>query len=123
MHGLRWRQTIGGDDFCHGRTVQYPGFIDDCAHYCPPLNSARVIAITTTQNDSPLANLMSDSVRFGPAPTRGREVAVILTTIVLLAIILAVVQPTAVFIAIAAAAVAVSFAVRWAVGSRKWSNR
>ncbi|ORM37496.1 hypothetical protein [Williamsia sp. 1135] len=79
--------------------------------------------MTTTQNDSPLGNLLSDSMRFGPAPTRGRELAVIACTFVLLAIVLAIVTPPVIFMAIAAAAIVVNFAIRWAVGSRKWGSR
>ncbi|PYE16409.1 hypothetical protein DFR67_108160 [Williamsia limnetica] len=79
--------------------------------------------MTTTQNDSPLSNLMSDAMRFGPAPTRGREVAVILSTFVLVAIIVAIFAPPVVFVAIAIAATVVNFAIRWAIGSRKWGSR
>ncbi|WP_207841760.1 hypothetical protein [Williamsia soli] len=79
--------------------------------------------MTTTQNDSPLGNLLSDSMRFGPAPTRPREVAVIISTFVLFGIIAAVAAAPIVFVAIAAAAIATNFAIRWAVGSRKWGSR
>jgi hypothetical protein len=77
----------------------------------------------TTRNDSPLANLVTDASRFGPAPSRGREVAVIVTTVVLMAAVLAIVQPTIVFTAIACALVVGNFAVRWALGTRKWGSR
>lgn len=79
--------------------------------------------MTTTQNDSPLGNLMSDSMRFGPAPTRSREVAVIVSTFVLFGIISVVAAAPVVVMAIAAAAIVVMFAIRWAVGSRKWGSR
>jgi hypothetical protein len=79
--------------------------------------------MTTTQNDSPLGNLVSDSMRFGPAPTRAREGAVILSTFVLLAVIISIVAPPVVYTAIVAAAIVVNFAIRWAVGSRKWGSR
>lgn len=76
-----------------------------------------------TQNDSPLANLVVDACRFGPAPTRGREAAVIVVTLVLVAIVLVIVQPAAAVAAVAAVAILAGFAVRWTVGTRKWGQR
>lgn len=76
-----------------------------------------------TQNDSPLANLGMDAMRFGPAPTRTREAAVIVVTLLLGAVVLGITQPGAAIAGVAAVAVLAVFAIRWAVGTRKWGQR
>ncbi len=77
----------------------------------------------TGSHDINFSNLLTDSARIGPAPTRGREIAVIVLTLILLAVVAAVVAPGVIATAIAAVVVVVAFAARWAVGTRKWGKR
>lgn len=70
-----------------------------------------------------LGNLLTDSARLGPAPSRTREAAVIVTTLVLFGIVAALIQPGAVIVSIVAAITAVSFVARWVIGTRKWDRR
>lgn len=79
--------------------------------------------MNTTQNDSPLSNLLLDAGRIGPAPTRSREVAVLLATIIVAAVLLGIAQPGAGIAAAAITVLIVVMAVRWAVGTRKWASR
>lgn len=79
--------------------------------------------MNNTHNESPLANLGADAMRFGPAPTRSREAAVVVVTLLAVAVILGITQPGAVVAAVAAVVVLAGFAVRWAVGTRKWGQR
>ncbi|WOC12300.1 hypothetical protein MP11Mi_13850 [Gordonia sp. MP11Mi] len=69
-------------------------------------------------------DLFVDCCRLGPAPTRSREVFVIVTTAILLAVVFVVVRPSPLFI-VAVSVVVVGFmGARWTVGERKhWNAR
>ncbi|MGO3325595.1 hypothetical protein [Gordonia sp. (in: high G+C Gram-positive bacteria)] len=69
-------------------------------------------------------DLFVDCCRLGPAPTRSREAFVIAVTVVLLAIIFAIVQASWIFVATASTIIAVYLAGRWAFGERnRWNVR
>ncbi|CAM3839927.1 MULTISPECIES: hypothetical protein [Tsukamurella] len=63
-----------------------------------------------------------DAVRLGPAPTRSREIFVIVITVVVLAAGFVAFQPPAALAAVVAAVIAAHMAVRWVLGSRKWGR-
>ena len=96
---------------------------DDGAHYWQSLDCANVVAMNNTPNESPLANLATDAMRIGPAPTQRREVAVIVATVLVAVVILVVTQPGAIGATVAAVVIAAVFAGRWTVGTRKWGQR
>lgn len=70
-----------------------------------------------------LHDLLVDSCRLGPAPTRAREGAVIIATVVLVALVVVLLRPPLVLAAIVTGAVALHLAVRWVLGTRKWDRR
>ncbi|WP_030168302.1 MULTISPECIES: hypothetical protein [Actinomycetes] len=76
-----------------------------------------------TPNESPVANLIADAMRIGPAPTQRREVTVIVVAVLLAAVVLGITQPGAIGAAVAAVIIAAAFIVRWVVGTRKWGQR
>ncbi|ADG80109.1 hypothetical protein Tpau_3530 [Tsukamurella paurometabola DSM 20162] len=63
-----------------------------------------------------------DTVRFGPAATRSREIVVIVITLVVLAVGFAAFQPPLALAAVVAAVIAAHMAVRWVLGSRTWGH-
>ncbi|WP_019202259.1 hypothetical protein [Tsukamurella sp. 1534] len=65
-------------------------------------------------------DLLMDSMRLGPAPTRAREGAVIVTSVLFLAAVIAILQPPVIAAAIVSGVVALHLAVRWVLGTRKW---
>lgn len=74
--------------------------------------------------EASMNDLFIDCCRLGPAPTRSRELFVIATTVILLAIIFAVVQASWIFITMASVIVAVYLAGRWVFGERnRWNLR
>ncbi|WP_420041547.1 hypothetical protein [Gordonia sp. MP11Mi] len=74
--------------------------------------------------EASMHDLFVDCCRLGPAPTRSREVFVIVTTAILLAVVFVVVRPSPLFI-VAVSVVVVGFmGARWTVGERKhWNAR
>lgn len=66
-------------------------------------------------------NFLTDVMELGPAPTMSRELVVLVLTVVVVAIMFALVGPGPVMW-IASAAVAVFMAVRFVVGLRGWNR-
>lgn len=71
----------------------------------------------------PLHTLLVDSCRMGPAPTRAREGAVVVATVIIVALAVALIRPPVALSAIVLAFTAVTLAVRWVIGTRKWNAR
>lgn len=64
---------------------------------------------------------LTDLIEFGPAPTMGRELVVIVLNVAVLAVLFAIVGPTPV-VWIAIAVVGVAMGVRFLVGLRGWNR-
>lgn len=79
--------------------------------------------MTKTENQSPLTNLVGDAIHIGPAPTRTREAAVVVVSLVLLTIIVGITTPDAVIVSVIVVVALAGFAIRWAVGTRTWGQR
>ncbi|MCZ4520479.1 hypothetical protein O4220_18360 [Rhodococcus ruber] len=77
----------------------------------------------TSSQGITLGNFIADGMRFGPAPTRGREAVAAIGAVVALGIVLGVLQPGVIVSAVVAGAGVAIFAVRWIVGTRKWGQR
>ncbi|WP_132992588.1 hypothetical protein [Gordonia zhaorongruii] len=74
--------------------------------------------------EASLHDLLIDSCRIGPAPTRSREVFVITVSLVLSAVVLGVLGASAIGYIGAYSIIAVYLAGRWIYGERKvWTNR
>ncbi|NLG47738.1 hypothetical protein [Gordonia sp. (in: high G+C Gram-positive bacteria)] len=68
--------------------------------------------------------LFVDCCRLGPAPTRSRELFVIGVSAVLLAVLFAILTPTAGFVVAVTCFVVLYMVGRWVVGTRtKWAKR
>jgi hypothetical protein len=70
-----------------------------------------------------VGNLIVDASRIGPAPTRAREALVVVVFLVLVGVVLGILQPGVASAAVAGAVLVGLFAIRWAVGTRKWGQR
>ena len=74
--------------------------------------------------DASMHELFVDCCRIGPAPTRSREVFVIVVTAILLAAILIVVSAGPLYVLTASVIVAAFMVGRWVHGERKvWTPR
>ncbi|MBM7368768.1 hypothetical protein [Gordonia hydrophobica] len=72
--------------------------------------------------DASFHDLFMDCCRFGPAPTRSRELFVLAVTALLLALIFAIAQPAMGFVIAASVIVAAYMGVRWIIGIRtRWA--
>lgn len=74
--------------------------------------------------DASMHELFVDCCRLGPAPTRSRELFVIGVSAVLLAVIFALLAPTAGFVLVVTVLVGLYMVGRWVVGTRTtWADR
>ncbi len=74
--------------------------------------------------DASAHDLFMDFCRIGPAPTRSRELFVLVVTVVLIALVLSVITPPLGAALVAVGIVAVIMALRWVAGSRnRWTTR
>lgn len=72
--------------------------------------------------DAGIDELIKDVSRLGPAPTRSREVFVTIVTVVILAAGILILEPEPAVAAAIAGAGVLYTAIRWVLGTRKWSS-
>lgn len=72
--------------------------------------------------DAGFDELVKDVARIGPAPTASREAFAALVNIAVIVAAIFVLQPEPAVSAALAGFIGVYVAIRWIVGTRKWSN-
>ena len=72
--------------------------------------------------DAGLDEILKDVSRLGPAPTPSRELFATIVTVVILAAGIFILEPEPAVAAAIAGAGVVYTAIRWVLGTRKWSN-
>ncbi len=88
--------------------------MDHTAHTSRPQRPAGL-------REASLHDLIMDTMRLGPAPTRSRELFVIVIAAVLSLVLIGVVGWPVGYIV--AAVVTVHLAIRWVIGVRRWGSR
>lgn len=71
--------------------------------------------------EASLHELLMDTMRLGPAPTRSRELFVIVIAVVLTLVLIGIVGWPVGYVV--AAVMAVHLVIRWVVGVRRWGSR